>query len=57
MKDLEYNLVSDLDKNIWGGYDEELYHGGPAGVQVVYRRLEKEKCLELVDLISGLLSG
>jgi len=56
VKDPDYKPVSELDKDIWEGYDAEKYHGGPVSIQVVGPRLNDEKVLEMVDVITKSLS-
>ncbi|KAL2201849.1 putative general amidase GmdA [Sarocladium strictum] len=54
--DVNYKPISDSDREIWEQYDPELQHGTPVGLQLVGRRLEEEKILGLVGMISEALS-
>lgn len=55
VRDEGYVPVGELDRAVWEDYDPEVYHGGPAGVQVVCGRLEEEKCLEVLEMVDKLL--
>ena len=47
--------MSDLDKTAYEDYDAEIYDGAHVSVQVVGRRLQEEKMLDLAEYIGGLV--
>ncbi|MCJ1303086.1 hypothetical protein MMC08_005893, partial [Hypocenomyce scalaris] len=47
--------LNDLDKMVQAEYDAEFYHGAPVALQLVGRRLEEEKVLEMVEVVAELL--
>jgi amidase len=50
-----FKALSDLDGKIQADYDAEFYHGAPVSLQLAGRRLEEEKVLEMVEIVSDLL--
>lgn len=52
-----FRQLSDIDGRIQADYDAEFYHGAPVGLQVVGRRLEEEKVLEMVDVVAEALKA
>jgi amidase len=50
-----FKALSDLDGKIQAGYDADFYHGAPVSLQLVGRRLEEEKVLEMVEIVADLL--
>lgn len=50
-----FTQLSDIDGLIQSDYDAEFYDGAPVSLQCVGRRLEEEKVLEMVEVISGAL--
>ncbi|KAK6373706.1 hypothetical protein LTS17_008199 [Exophiala oligosperma] len=55
--DDQYRPINEADKQAWQENDPELEHGTPVGLQLVGRRLQEEKILGLVDLISTSLAA
>jgi len=53
--DKDYKPMSDLDKTAYEDYDAEIYDGAHVSVQVVGRRLQEEKMLDLAEYIGGLV--
>ena len=51
----QFNPCSELDKKIHADYDPEFYHGAPVGLQLVGKRLEEEKVLEMVEVVADAL--
>lgn len=47
--------LNSLDKMIQEGYDADFHHGAPVGLQLVGRRLEEEKVLEMVEVVADVL--
>lgn len=47
--------LNHLDGNIQADYDPAFYHGAPVSLQLVGRRLEEEKVLEMVEVVADLL--
>lgn len=38
-------------------YDANFHHGAPVALQLVGRRLEEEKVLEMVEVVADVLKG
>ncbi|KAK7897999.1 hypothetical protein LTR67_004631 [Exophiala xenobiotica] len=55
--DKDYQPWSEQDKTNWEQYDPEVQQGTPVGLQLVGRRLQEEKILGLVELLSTALAG
>jgi amidase len=55
LKRTRFHPLNELDRAIQGNYDAEVYHGGPVGLQMVGRRLEEEKVLEMTRVVSKVL--
>jgi len=51
----EWQPLSELDKLIQSDYDAEFYDGAPVSLQLVGKRLEEEKVLEMVEVVSNAL--
>jgi amidase len=47
-----FRQLTEIDGRIQADYDAAFYHGAPVSLQCVGRRLEEEKVLEMVDVIS-----
>ncbi|SPN97375.1 uncharacterized protein DNG_00889 [Cephalotrichum gorgonifer] len=54
--DPDYKPVRPVDKKNWEAYDPEAYHGAPAGIQIVGRRLEEEKLLAIAQRVVDALA-
>ncbi|KIV87398.1 hypothetical protein PV11_02947 [Exophiala sideris] len=52
-----FKQSSDIDGRIQADYDAEFYDGAPVALQVVGRRLEEEKVLEMVDVVATALKA
>lgn len=52
-----FKQLSDIDGRIQQDYDPEIYHGAPVSLQVVGRRLEEEKVLEMTEVIANALKA
>ena len=50
-----YKQLSEIDGRIQADYEPELYHGAPVCLQIVGRRLEEEKVLEMCEVIDASL--
>ena len=50
-----FKQLSDIDGRIQKDYDAAFYHGAPVSLQVVGRRLEEEKVLEMTEVIADAL--
>jgi amidase len=50
-----FTQLSDIDGRIQKDYDAEFYHGAPVSLQVVGKRLEEEKVLEMTEAIANAL--
>ena len=52
-----FKQLSDIDGRIQADYDADFYDGAPVALQVVGRRLEEEKVLEMVDVVAKALKA
>lgn len=55
MDEFATRALSELDTQIQREYEAEVYHGAPVSLQLVGRRLEEEKVLEMVEIVDGVL--
>lgn len=51
----DWKPLTDRDQAIQEDYDPEFYHGAPVSLQLVGRRLEEEKVVEMVEIVSDAL--
>ena len=51
-----FKQLSEMDGIIQSDYDANFYDGAPVSLQCIGRRLEEEKVLEMVEVISGSLT-
>lgn len=51
----EFRQLTEIDGKIQADYDPEFYHGAPVSLQLVGRRLEEEKVLEMVEVVADVL--
>ncbi|OTB14987.1 hypothetical protein K445DRAFT_301576 [Daldinia sp. EC12] len=49
--DSTFSPLTELDKKNMDAYDPKAYHGSPAGVQIIGRRLSEEHLLEMAQVI------
>ena len=54
-KQAKYSPMNEEDKLVYDNYDPQVFHGAPVGLQVMCRRLEEEKALELVEFVANAL--
>jgi amidase len=47
--------LTDLDQKMQNDYDADFYHGAPVSLQLIGKRLEEEKVLEMVEVVDKLL--
>ena len=52
-----FKSMSELDGKIQADYDPEFYHGAPVSLQLVGKRLEEEKVVEMVEAIANALKA
>ncbi|KIX08344.1 uncharacterized protein Z518_03000 [Rhinocladiella mackenziei CBS 650.93] len=52
-----FRQLTDIDGRIQVDYDPEFYHGAPVALQIVGRRLEEEKVLEMCEVIANALKA
>lgn len=52
-----FKQLSDIDGRIQADYDAEFYHGAPVALQVVGKRLEEEKVLEMTQVVADALKA
>jgi amidase len=45
------DFLSEVDRLTYEDYDADIYHGAPAGLQMVGRRFQEEKMLTLAEYI------
>lgn len=50
-----WKALNEKDATLQADYDPEFYHGTPVALQCVGRRLEDEKVLEMVEVVSQAL--
>lgn len=50
-----FRQLNDIDGKIQADYDADFYHGAPVSLQLVGRRLEEEKVLEMVEVVADVL--
>ncbi|EEP79790.1 hypothetical protein UREG_04636 [Uncinocarpus reesii 1704] len=50
-----FKALSPRDQAIQDDYDPEFYHGAPVSLQLIGRRLEEEKVVEMVEVVSEVL--
>ncbi|KAL2429753.1 Acetamidase [Exophiala dermatitidis] len=50
-----FRPLSDIDSRIQADYDADFYDGAPVSLQIVGRRLEEEKVLEMCEVIDDAL--
>ena len=53
----KFNSRSELDGKIQADYNPDLYHGAPVSLQLVGKRLQEEKVLEMVEVVSEALKS
>lgn len=51
----EFRQLTEIDGRIQADYDPDFYHGAPVSLQLVGKRLEEEKVLEMVEVVAGVL--
>ncbi|KAL8817127.1 MAG: hypothetical protein Q9191_008205 [Dirinaria sp. TL-2023a] len=54
-EDSQWNALNPFDAKIQADYDPVFYHGAPVSLQLVGQRLEEEKVLEMVSVVSSIL--
>ena len=55
-RDLQtFRALTELDGKIQADYDPEFYHGAPVSLQLAGKRLEEEKVLEMVEIVTNAL--
>ncbi len=52
-----FRPLSAIDGRIQADYDPDFYHGAPVALQIVGRRLEEEKVLEMCEVIDSCLKS
>lgn len=52
-----FKSMSELDGKIQADYDANFYHGAPVSLQLVGKRLEEEKVLEMVETVAEALKA
>lgn len=48
----DWTPLSEMDAQIQKEYDPEFYHRAPVSLQLVGKRLEEEKVLEMVEAVA-----
>ncbi|KAJ8142356.1 hypothetical protein OY671_004500 [Metschnikowia pulcherrima] len=48
-------FYSETDRKVWEDYDPEESHGGYVGLQLIGRKFEEEKVIEMMKLVSKIL--
>jgi amidase len=49
--------MSEIDAKIQTDYDPDFYHRAPVSLQLVGKRLEEEKVLEMVEIVADALKN
>ncbi len=52
-----FKNMSELDGKIQADYDPDFYHGAPVSLQLVGKRLEEEKVVEMVEVVADALKA
>ena len=52
-----FKSMSEIDAKIQADYDPDFYHGAPVSLQLVGKRLEEEKVLEMVEIVVDALKN
>ncbi|KAH8590975.1 amidase signature domain-containing protein [Bisporella sp. PMI_857] len=55
--DNEYRTLNKIDMENWEAYNAEAYDGAPASIQLLGRRLEEEKLLNLANIVVSALDA
>ena len=50
-----FKPLTELDGRIQADYDPDFYNGAPVSLQLMGRRLEDEKVLEMVEVVAEVL--
>lgn len=53
----DFKPMSGIDRKIQADYDATFYHGAPVSLQLVGKRLEEEKVLEMVEIVADALKN
>lgn len=56
IKAMEYKSNNELDAEVYDGYDPDVYHGAPVGIQVVGKRLQEDYLLGIAEQIDEALN-
>jgi amidase len=51
----KFQSRSEIDAKIQADYDPDFYHRAPVSLQMVGKRLEEEKVLEMVEVVAAAL--
>lgn len=51
----DWKPLNEMDKQIQSEYKPEFYHRAPVSLQLVGKRLEEEKVLEMVEVVADAL--
>ena len=54
-KENRLTFYSETDRKVWDDYDPEESHGGYVGLQLIGRKFEEEKVIEMMKLVSKIL--
>ncbi|KAL8741670.1 MAG: hypothetical protein Q9190_005744 [Brigantiaea leucoxantha] len=52
-----FQPLSEMDKDVAGGYDPEIYDGAHVSLQIIGRRLQEENVLALTELLADALKS
>lgn len=53
--DEAYQPVNEDDRKTWESYNPDIQHGTPVGIQIVGRRFNEEKLIEIAELFEEAL--
>ncbi|KAK7928362.1 Acetamidase [Apiospora marii] len=51
----DFSPLTELDKKNMDGYDPEVYHGAPAGIQIIGMRYSEEHLLRMAQIVRDAL--
>ncbi|KAM9905541.1 hypothetical protein OXX79_002103 [Metschnikowia pulcherrima] len=54
-KEARSTFYNETDRKVWEDYDPEESHGGYVGLQLIGRKFEEEKVIEMMKLVSKIL--
>ena len=56
-RDTTWTPLNEMDRTIQEDYDPDFYHGAPVALQLIGKRMEEEKVLEMTEVVANVLKG